>query len=83
MSARTQALRAPSRAYGSERSDWRLVLLGFVALLLTLTVLVVLAKVNAPSANGGAGQGSRIVTSRDAGVVRVGGNGQYRFHPLP
>jgi hypothetical protein len=79
---RTQALRPPSRVAGSRLSQWRLVLFGVVALLLAFTVLVALATVNAPS-TGGADHGARTVTSRDAGVPRVGGDGQYRYHPLP
>jgi hypothetical protein len=57
--------------------------MGVVALLVTFAVLLALALANAPSQGGGADHGSRTVTSRDAGVVRVGGDGQYRFHPLP
>jgi len=83
MSMRVQALRSPSRVSGPERSEWRLVLLGVVALVVTFTVLLAVALSNAPSANGGANHGSRTVTSRDAGVARVGGDGPYRFHPLP
>ncbi|HXJ63081.1 MAG TPA: hypothetical protein VNN79_04945 [Actinomycetota bacterium] len=83
MSMRVQALRSPSRVAGPERSEWRLVVMGVVALLVTFAVLLALALANAPSQGGGADHGSRTVTSRDAGVVRVGGDGQYRFHPLP
>ncbi len=82
MSVRIQALRAPGRVPGSAISEWRLVVLGFVALLLAFAVLVAVATVNAPSF-GGADHGGRTVTSRDAGVVRVGGDGQYQYHPLP
>jgi hypothetical protein len=82
MSTRSQALRVPGRVANPERHEWRLVLAGFVALLLVFAVLVGVATVNAPS-RGGADHGSRTVNSRDTGVVRVGGNGPYRFHPLP
>jgi len=86
MSTRTQALRVsgPVADRVAERngSEWRLVLAGLAALLLLLTTLIVLATVNAPS-TGGADHGSRNVTSRDTGVVRVGGDGPFKFHPLP
>ena len=82
MSTRSEALRVPSRVAGPGRSEWRLVVMGFVALLLAFAVLVTLATVNAPS-TGGADHGGRAVTSRNAGVVKVGGDGQYRYHPLP
>jgi hypothetical protein len=84
MSTRSQALRAPGRAAGTERSQWRFVVAGFVALLLVLAALVGVATLNAPSSpKGGAGHGSRNVTSGDTGAVRVGGNGPYRYHLLP
>jgi hypothetical protein len=84
MSTKAQALRAPGRVVSPERSSWRLVVAGFVALLLALTTLVVLATVNAPTATkGGADHGARNVTSRGTGVDRVGGDGPYKYHPLP
>jgi hypothetical protein len=82
MSMRIQALRGPDRLTDSARSEWRLVVIGLVALLLAFAVLVTLATVNAPS-TGGADHGGRAFTSRNAGVVKVGGDGQYRYHPLP
>ena len=78
MSSRAQALRAPSR---TNRSEWQLVVAGLAALLTVLVTLVVLATVNAPSKGGG------VSPAKDAGsqhpVVRVGGDGQYQYHPLP
>jgi hypothetical protein len=84
MSTRSEALRVPSRVAGPGRSEWRLVVMGFVALLLAFAVLVTLATLNAPSSSkGGADHGTRTVTSRDTGVIRVGGDGVYRYHLLP
>jgi hypothetical protein len=80
----TQELRAAGRVAGTERSEWRFVVAGFVALLLVLATLVAVATLNAPSTSkGGAGHGTRNVTSGDTGAVRVGGNGPYRYHLLP
>lgn len=82
MSMRIQTLRGSGRVTDSARSEWRLVVVGLVALLLAFAVLVALATANAPS-TGGADHGGRAVTSRNAGVVKVGGDGAYRYHPLP
>jgi hypothetical protein len=82
MSTGSQALRPHSGVVGAERSEWRLVLYGLVALLVTMAVLVAVALANAPSV-GGVDRGSRTVTSRDTGVVRVGGDGPFKYHPLP
>jgi len=76
----TQTLRAPSRA-GQERSGWWAVVGLFVALAVTLAVLIGVASLNEPS-KGGTGGGSKSGTSQTS-VVRVGGDGPYQYHPLP
>jgi hypothetical protein len=82
MSTRSQALRAPGRVSSPERTEWRLVVVGFVALVLLLATLVGVAKLNAPSKSH---HGTGTVTTRNHtdGGTRVGGSGPYRYHPLP
>jgi hypothetical protein len=78
----TQTLRAPSQAR-QERSGWWAVVGLFVALAVTLAVLIGVASLNEPSKGGtGTGAGSKSGTTQTS-VVRVGGDGPYQYHPLP
>ena len=74
----TQTLRAPSRAR-QERSEWWAVVGLFVALVVTLAVLIGVASLNEPSKGG---TGTKSGTAQTS-VVRVGGDGPYQYHPLP